>query len=534
MVNSSHLADKGVLPPQDDDAEKYVLGCVLTHNDTFSEAESLKTSDFYGVQNRLIFAEIVRLKEAGGAFEAADVAIALAAEGKLEEVDGPTYLAELGESFGHAGNLDSYVKRVREKAVLRQLMYAGQRIAAEASEPGMTLEHVQERLARIPELFDDRATAGERFQTYTAAELASGDFAVDYHIPGILAERIPTIIGGSFKTLKTSIAADLHFSLSTGAPFLGKFFVTRPYRTAFMSGESGLSALQSVYHRIAHSRGWSLDRVENLIVSPDLPQLADAADVRRLEQFITDAGIECLMIDPAYLCMSLGNKAGNLFDVGEVLKPLSDLGQKTGCTIIIVHHHNKASASTYEPAELADLQWSGFAEWAAQWLLLSRREKYQPDSAGEHRLWLNCGGRPGHSSLWALDVTEGRQEDDGGRRWDVDVKTASHARAEVAESQQEAREDANDLRREATRVKHRESVLQAFRRHPKGNSKTTLKSAASLNGNYFQPVLDDLMAEDAVVEFESPIRKGQLWYRLVNDPENQLAGQPDNLSCPAK
>jgi hypothetical protein len=313
----------------------------------------------------------------------------------------------------------------------------------------------------------------------------------------------PAIIGGAFKTLKTSLAQDLHFSLSTGTPFLGTFAVTRPYRTAFMSGESGLSVLQNTYHRIARARGLSLGRVDNFIVTPDLPKLTDAADVRQLAKFIEsefEDGTECLIIDPAYLCMSLGGKAGNIFEVGDALKPLSELGQKTGCTIILIHHNNKASASTYEPAELSDLQWSGFAEWPSQWLLLSRRSKYQPDSDGEHRLWMNCGGRAGHSSLWAVDVTEGRQEDDGGRRWEVEVKSAAQARAEVAESGDAERDERAAKKLDAKREAARLTIREAMETFPDGETQTEIRKAAGLSGGTFGPAFAAMQRDGEIVK----------------------------------
>ena len=73
---------------------------------------------------------------------------------------------------------------------------------------------------------------------------------------------------------------------------------------------------------------------------------------------------------------------------------------------------------------MSDLAWAGASEIAGQWWLLMRRQAYNPDHAGEHRLWLSIGGRVGHSSLHALDIHEGRRTDPGGRRWEVAVFSA--------------------------------------------------------------------------------------------------------------
>ena len=103
-----------------------------------------------------------------------------------------------------------------------------------------------------------------------------------------------------------------------------------------------------------------------------------------------------------------------------------------------------ANAAKTIPAHVPP--WSGFAEWAGQWLLLSRRERYDPDSNGEHRLWLTAGGRDGHSNLVGVDVTEGRNDDPGGRRWEVNVGQASEVRRETVTAEQDRREQDRQAR----------------------------------------------------------------------------------------
>ncbi|HET6325262.1 MAG TPA: AAA family ATPase [Planctomycetaceae bacterium] len=255
------------------------------------------------------------------------------------------------------------------------------------------------------------AADDNRFPFYSAAQLNSGQFETRYLIPGILAAAQPGGIFGAFKTLKTSITADLLISLASGTRFLGQFPVAEPGRTLFLSGESGLAALQSIARRICTARGLALETLDNFELSPKLPNLDNADDMRSLGRIIARKKPVCVAIDPAYLAIR-GEDARNLFAMGSLLRPLAEICDDTGCTILIVHHCKRTRITPGDPATLDDIAWTGFAEFAAQWLLLARRRRFDPDT-GHHELWLSTGGRAGHHGQCALDVDEGVPADPG-------------------------------------------------------------------------------------------------------------------------
>jgi hypothetical protein len=121
-----------------------------------------------------------------------------------------------------------------------------------------------------------------------------------------------------------------------------------------------------------------------------------------------------------------------------------------GVTPVLVHHTIKPASRSREPLNLADLAMSGTAEFARQWILLSRREDYQPGT-GLHQLWLTAGGSAGQGGLWSLDIDEGTLADDfTGRTWSAAVSSAQEYRAmrqskkEQEQQEKKAQQDQQD------------------------------------------------------------------------------------------
>ena len=139
-----------------------------------------------------------------------------------------------------------------------------------------------------------------------------------------------------------------------------------------------------------------------------------------------------IVIDPTYLCLLAGVRAddpqaSNLFDIGAVYSRFARTVLDAGATPILTSHAKKARG--YEPLDLDDLAYAWIAEFARQWLLISRREAYQGD--GVHKLWLNVGGSAGHSFLGHIDIEEGTVGDGfDGRTWRTAVEGYQEARRE--------------------------------------------------------------------------------------------------------
>jgi len=195
-----------------------------------------------------------------------------------------------------------------------------------------------------------------------------------------------------------------------------------------------------------------------------------------LRETIVNHGIEVLIVDPAYLCMPSAD-AGNLFANGPLLKAMAHTCDEGGAQLVLIHHFKKQGVDRrYVEPELEDIAYSGFQEFARQWILLGRRGKYV-EGSGYHQLWLKTGGSAGHGGCWALDIEEGPYEFGQERIWAPHTQSVTAARKQI----QEAREQKSRQRKQEKEIENRRRILTALREFgTAGETSTVIKNRAAM------------------------------------------------------
>ncbi len=333
-------------------------------------------------------------------------------------------------------------------------------------------------------------------------DLLAKDCRVEYLIPGVLAKGQHCLLGAPLKACKSLIAIDQAVALATGGVFLGRFHVPRPVRTLLISLESGWPVLQENIRRISQAAGVSPEQLGRLFIAIKGPKFGKQEHLDAIAEAIKQYEAEVVIIDCAYRCIP-GDVASNVLSMGELLDSVGSVFEECGSTLELVHHSPK-HIPVGDPLQLDSLAFAGFAEFAAQWLLVNRRTAYQPGT-GHHELWLTIGARAGHGGLYGLNIDEGEFHQGQDREWCVNVTQPKDVWQETREEKEKHREA-----KWAEKVEgFKERIIRIAAKFKVGETSTAIRDRAALRDTEFKPALAALLEAGDIVpcEVTKPNRK---------------------------
>ncbi len=154
MASPDLAFEKGL--PANPDAERFVLGSILLNDSVYLQVASmLSIEDFSLEKHRRIFARMKDLYERSEHIDRVTVADELIKQGQLESVDGLSYLISLDEGLPELANLDGYVRIVKDKSMLRRLIFNAQRLINRCllgeEEPDEILASAEDSLLKLGE-----------------------------------------------------------------------------------------------------------------------------------------------------------------------------------------------------------------------------------------------------------------------------------------------------------------------------------------------------------------------------------------------
>jgi replicative DNA helicase len=143
-------------------AEMTILGAMLVEPVAIIDATMLlKTDDFALDSHRKIYAAMLQLVELGHGVDIVTVTDYLSKKKELDSVGGLPYLASLSEGLPRKLSIESYVRIVRDKSLMRQLLSVCDMGMIEASDQSReALDVLNQVTGRLTEISEHAVTGG--------------------------------------------------------------------------------------------------------------------------------------------------------------------------------------------------------------------------------------------------------------------------------------------------------------------------------------------------------------------------------------
>ena len=403
-------------PPQDEAAERSVLGGMLLSKDAIADVlERLRPADFYRPTHQQIYDTILDLFGQGEPADAVTVAAELDRRGLLRRVGGAPYLHTLIATVPTAANAGYYADIVAEKALLRRLVEAGTRVVqygyagADGADVGEVVDRAQ---AEIYDVTEDRGSddmvALEDLLQPTMDEIdaiqagggqshgvPTGFVDLDELTTGLHGGQM-VIVAGRPGQGKSTLALDVMracsirhglpsviFSLEMSKSEIVMRLLSAEARIKLADMRSGKLSDQD-WTKMARRMGEISEAPLYIDDSPNLTMMEIRAKARRLKQ---KTDLRLVVVDYLQLMTSGKRVESRQAEVSEFSRNLKLLAKELDVPVIAVCQLNRGPEQrTDRVPQLSDLRESGQLEQDADLvILINRPDGYDRDSprAGE-------------------------------------------------------------------------------------------------------------------------------------------------------
>jgi len=392
--------------PHNAEAERTVLGAVLVDGTAFnSAAEILTRDDFYREGHRRIFDAMASLAERSATIDLVTVKDELAKSAALEAVGGAAYVAGLLDGMPRIVNVEAWSRIIKEKAALRNLIHASNRIVQSCyeaeDEPAVILDRAEKAIFDIAEhrlrqgFIGIREIVKESFRTIDqlsqSKELVTG---------------LPT----GFVDLdeKTSGLQKGDLIIVAARPAMGKtsFCLNIAQYAAHKTGETvGIFSLEMAKEQLVLRMLCADARVDahrlrtGNLQEKDWARLAKAyADLSASKIFIDDSamltpleirakcrrlkaehGLGMVIVDYLQLVTGSGRIENRQQEISSISRSMKGLAKELAVPVIALSQLSRApEARTEKRPQLSDLRESGAIEQDADIVMfIFREEEYK-------------------------------------------------------------------------------------------------------------------------------------------------------------
>jgi replicative DNA helicase len=411
-ANATSLAlEKGL--PVNVEAERFVLGSILLDDSLFPQvAGALDPEDFSIEKHRRIFSRMMDLYSRGVTIEDLTLVEELAKNNQVESVDGVAYIASLTEGMPRLSSIDTYIRLVKDKSLMRRLIHTANHIISECVEGGREAdEMLAEAESAIMKVGDAQLRSGFSDPRQIVQGFAGGIKAFldpSKRIRGVSTpflkfdEMTTGLHSGELIVLaarpamgKTALA--LNIAQHVAAELPDKPAQPVAVFSLEMSKESLLTRLLCAAARVdSHRfRGGYLNQEERRRLMQALNQLVesklyidDSADINVMDisakcrRLKAERGLGLVIVDYLQLMASKGRFDNRTQEISALSRGLKLLAKDLGVPIIALSQLSRAPETRpgdHRP-QLSDLRESGSIEQDADLVaFIFREEVYKPD-----------------------------------------------------------------------------------------------------------------------------------------------------------
>ncbi|MBL8192049.1 MAG: replicative DNA helicase [Acidobacteria bacterium] len=408
--------------PSNVDAERMILGVILLDNVTINQAvEHLKPDDFFLPSHRRIFDKMVKLYEQGQGIDPLTLQEELRRAGELDQVGGPAYIASLFDGVPRFSNIQSYVKIVKGKGMLRKLIGASNQVMQMAFDDEDEPEEILDRAERlILAIAEDRIKQGfihigevAEKQLHVIEEvaahqqlvtgIATGFTDLDYMTSGL--QRGDLIIVAARPSMgKTAFSLNIAQNAALAQDSSGRMHEDRQKAVVGvfsleMSKEQLVQRLmcsqaqvdahrlrsgmlnKDDWRRLALAVGELSQADIFLDDTPGITVLEVRAKARRLKN--EQKRLDLLIIDYLQLMSGKGRSESRQQEVSQISRELKILAKELNVPLIALSQLSRAPETrtgNHKP-QLSDLRESGSIEQDADVVMfIYREEVYKPET----------------------------------------------------------------------------------------------------------------------------------------------------------
>ena len=397
--------------PSSEESERVILGAILLDNSVIAQAvEHLKPEDFYSPLNRRVFAAMIALFEKQRQIDPILIGEELKKEGSLESIGGTSTITNLTFCLPHFSNVEEYIKVVRDKSVVRNLIRTCNAITGEAlaeeDDAENILDHAEQQIfaiaeARTTQSFSrigpvaDRVIVrvrehAEKGGSAGITGLSTGYYELDEITSGL--QRTDLIIVAARPSMgKTALCLNLAQNAALNSNAVVAVFSLEMSKeqlvTRMLSSEARVNAhrfrtghlMTKEWEKLAEAIGVLSDARLFIDDTPGISVLEMRAKCRRLAA--EQKGLDLVVVD--YLQLMSGGKRteSRQQEVSQISRELKSLAKELDVPVVALSQLSRAPEARNPPKPLmSDLRESGSIEQDADVVAFIYREDYYKET----------------------------------------------------------------------------------------------------------------------------------------------------------